>query len=197
LGELCESDGECGLNDQLNNCEGTFDVYRRVPCTTPDVPICRPRDGESITLSASGDAHIAANYSDRVFNRETILINEYKSDGLIKWELSQEICECITIKKATLRLWVVDPSRAGGFVHVMNPTWDEDTVTWQNAPESSGPPLGKIGQALNETWVELDVTGLISNSDEQVAVRIKSCLRNQVQYASKDYQQGNFAPQVN
>ena len=31
VGELCESDGECDLDDALNNC-GTYDIYARVVC---------------------------------------------------------------------------------------------------------------------------------------------------------------------
>ena len=145
------------MDDQLNNCEGTFDVYRRVECPPKD--ICRPREGELITISSSGDAYISAE-DNRGFNNGAILINESpQMDGLIKWDLSEEICECVTIKKASLRLYVIDPSKGGGFVHVMNPSWDEGSISWSNAPESSGPPLVRIDRANNETWVEADVTG--------------------------------------
>ena len=61
-----------------------------------------------------------------------------------------------------MRLYVTDPSRSGGFVHVMNPTWDEEEVDWESAPESSGPPLEEIGRAVNKTWIEVDVTGSVS-----------------------------------
>lgn len=33
IGELCEGDGECGTDDKLDNCSGTFDIYSRVECT--------------------------------------------------------------------------------------------------------------------------------------------------------------------
>jgi len=32
VGEFCESDGECGTDDKLDNCNGTFDIYFRVLC---------------------------------------------------------------------------------------------------------------------------------------------------------------------
>ncbi|KAL9187030.1 hypothetical protein ACHAXT_010750 [Thalassiosira profunda] len=194
IGALCESDGECGLDELLNNCEGTFDVYRRVPCLSGDPDVCIPRDGETVTISASGDAYVA----DRtVFNEEVLTVAENpKRDTVIRWDLTEEICECVTIKRVKLRLYVVNPSRAGGFVHVMNPTWAENSVTWRNAPESAGPPLAKIGQAPKDTWIEVDITGLVSQSDEQVAVRIEACLKNMVQYASKEYRRGQFAPQL-
>lgn len=92
-----------------------------------------------------------------------------KTDGVVKFDIPDVICECITIAKVTLRLYAIDPSRGGGFVHVMNPTWDEDGIDWSNAPESSGPPLVKIGPAANETWIEADVTGYDCSS---VAIRL-------------------------
>lgn len=33
IGEFCESDGECGTDDKLDNCDGTFDIYARVECS--------------------------------------------------------------------------------------------------------------------------------------------------------------------
>lgn len=149
-----------GLDDQLNNCEGTFDVYRRVPCPLPPEGDCISRDGTSVTITASDDAYISSIVNDNGFNNEAIVIDEMpKTDGLIKWELTDDVCECVTIKKVTLRLYVIDPARAGGFVHVMNPTWEEESVTWLNAPDSSGPPLEQIGSATDETWIDVDVTG--------------------------------------
>lgn len=195
IGALCESDGECGLEDRLNNCEGSFDVYRRVSCSPPGV--CMPReDGEITTISAHGDAYIVAD-DNRGYNTDTIVISEVpQADSVIRWELSDDVCECVTIKKVTLRLYVVNPSRLGGFVHVINPNWDESTISWPDAPDSSGPAIVQIGDARNGTWVDADVTGLISSSDEQVAVRVQACLKNSVGYASKDYMQGQFAPQL-
>ncbi|KAL7437270.1 hypothetical protein ACHAXM_005573 [Skeletonema potamos] len=32
INEFCESDGECGTSDKLDNCDGTFDIYFRVEC---------------------------------------------------------------------------------------------------------------------------------------------------------------------
>lgn len=159
-----------GLNDQLNNCEEILDIYRRVPClsivpTPSPIPpgMCMPRDGESVTISATGDAYIINDEKDKGFNNQIIIVDAFpKTDGLIKWKLTTDAnCECVTIKKVTLRLYLVGPTVGGGLVHIVNPTWDEDeaTITWQNAPESSGPPLGRIGPGANKTWIELDVTG--------------------------------------
>lgn len=224
-----------GLSNDLNNCEGTWDVYRRVLCSTdvqsltvpttrptlkptrnPSAPsspknplqlpleeilpppdVCMVRNQESITFVATDDAYVSAKDKMSNFNNEVILIDdEPEYDGIIRWLLSDDICDCVSIKKVTLRLYVVDPSPSGGFVHVMNPNWDEGIVTWNSAPGSSGPPVTQIGRAYNETWIDIDVTGLVSISNEHVAVRIESCVKNKVQYASKEFGDGRFAPQV-
>ena len=117
-------------------------MYRHVPCLTGPPEACVPREGEVFVIPASDDAYISSEDEQRGFNNEAILIEDApKMDGLIKWNLTEVICECVTIKSVKLRLYVVDPAPQGGFVHVMNPTWEEDSITWANAPESSGPPL--------------------------------------------------------
>ena len=35
VGELCEGDGECGTHPDLDNCNGSHEVYRRVQCQEP------------------------------------------------------------------------------------------------------------------------------------------------------------------
>ena len=39
-----------------------------------------------------------------------------------------------SVSSATLRLFVVDPSRTAGTVRAVNGTWSEATTTWTNAP---------------------------------------------------------------
>jgi hypothetical protein len=160
--DLCEADGECGLDDQLNNCEGSFDVYRRVPCTfpAPEIPagVCRPREGDSVTVSDDGDAYIVKG-DDKGYNTETLTLTKYPpTDGVIKWTLPEDICECVTITKVILRLYALNSSEEGGFVHVMNPNWDEKSISWSDAPESSGSPLTQIGEIIADTWIDADVT---------------------------------------
>lgn len=198
LGDVCESDGDCGLNDQLNNCEGTFDVYRRVACV--DRPSeCIPREGEVIVIHAHGDTSVTSDQPESVLGGlDFFAVDESpKTDGLVQFKLSDSVCECVTIKRATLKLYVINQSRSGGFVHVMNPYWKESETSWSNAPDASGPPLVQIGYALENDWIEVDVTELVNNSDEYVAMRIEACVKNRVEYASKEYLQGQYAPKVN
>lgn len=228
VGDLCESEGECGLSNNLNNCEGIWDVYRLVNCisnspsivplydvpttarptqlhTPPPIPsevaqvpnVCLIRDGETITYEAVDDAYVSSRDENRLYNTETIMVDDApKVDGLIRWKLSEDICECVTITKVTLRLYVLDPSPQGGYVHITNPNWFEESVTWYNANDSSGPPLANIGKVYNESWIDVDVTGLISTTDDYVSIKIESCAKNMVQYASKEFMQGHFAPQL-
>jgi len=81
---------------------------------------------------------------------------------------------------ATLRLFVTDPSVDGGQVTVAQGGWDEETVTWQNAPGIGSLVLDAVGYAFPDTWVEFDVSELVtgdgtydlglSNSDSNSAI---------------------------
>ena len=129
------------------------------PSPVPLPGACVPRDGKSVTLSASDDAYVALNQPNEGFNNGAIFVDDFsKTSGLVKWELTKDICECVTIKKASLQLYLIGPTGGDGFVYAVNPSWDEDSITWKNAPESLGPPLQRIGSSASETWVNADVT---------------------------------------
>ncbi len=69
------------------------------------------------------------------------------------------------VKKATLELHVVDASSAGGAVHsvsnndrISGGAWQENTLTWQNAPDITGAALSELGGVSVGQVVKLDVT---------------------------------------
>ena len=57
-GQRCEADGECGTNDQLNNCEMNFDGYVTVECAPPPAatydPGPKPCDAHCFAPVAAG-----------------------------------------------------------------------------------------------------------------------------------------------
>ena len=89
-----------------------------------------------------------------------------------------------TIQSATLRVFVVNSSTSGGTFSLTDSAWDEDTVTWNNAP-SSGMVVGTIGDVDNGVWVELDVTAVVTGAGD-ISFRFSSPARNGVAYQSKE-----------
>jgi hypothetical protein len=97
-----------------------------------------------------------------------------------------------TPTRATLRLFVVDASSAGGSLFSVGDGWTETGITWNNAPPISGSPVGTAGAAVVGTWVEFDVTSLIA-SGTSISFALSGGSTNAVDYSSRT---GTQAPQL-
>ncbi len=101
-----------------------------------------------------------------------------------------------SVTSATLRLFVVDGSNGGGIVSGATPaTFVEGTVTWYTAPAALAPSIDSVGNVDTGQWVEFDVTSLVQ-SDGAVGMRIRPNSTNRVEYATRERQSGQFAPQL-
>ena len=65
------------------------------------------------------------------------------------------------VLRATLRLYVTDPSVEGGRLTVGPCGWSESTITWANAPGVDGTELDSVGTVFPDGWVELDASQLV------------------------------------
>jgi PKD repeat protein len=71
-----------------------------------------------------------------------------------------------TVQSATLRLYVVsDPTIDGPAVYPTGNDWTESGITWNTRPQATGPATADLGAATVNTWVELDVTPLVTGND--------------------------------
>jgi hypothetical protein len=78
------------------------------------------------------------------------------------------------VTSAKIRLYNVNGSVKGGdFYRVSDNTWQEGTVTWNNAPAADATPLATLGSVSANTWVEVDVTSLITG-DGTYSLRAQS-----------------------
>jgi hypothetical protein len=97
------------------------------------------------------------------------------------------------VQSAVLRLYVTDDSPVGGSVYLVSNNflntstpWNEETLTWNNAPVINGAPfLGAIGYANANTWVEFDVTATITGNSI-FSFGLTSGSTNSVFYSSKE-----------
>ncbi|NUQ64228.1 MAG: DNRLRE domain-containing protein, partial [Pirellulales bacterium] len=85
--------------------------------------------------------------------------------------LKFEVSGIPSVSKATIRLYVVDPSTSGGAIYPVSNNyrgtstpWEENGLTWNNAPAISGTPLSSLGAVQRGTWVEFDVTAVITGN---------------------------------
>jgi hypothetical protein len=63
--------------------------------------------------------------------------------------------------------------------------WEEDSLTWETAPEMSGTPIFTLDTSGGGTWVEFDLTGAIE-ADGVYSFGLLTSARNWVIYNSKE-----------
>ncbi len=99
------------------------------------------------------------------------------------------------IFKATLRLYNVNASSKGGdFYQIINPSWDENTVTWNNAPSEEPTLLASLDKVEPNNWYEVDVTSIVTGNG-LVGIKMISTADNGADYSSKEGAAG-FAPEL-
>ena len=67
-----------------------------------------------------------------------------------------------TITTAKLRLYVVNPSTAGGHFRRIGNAWSESTITWNNVPTANAAAFASLGTVSSGTWVQVDIKPLIT-----------------------------------
>ena len=90
------------------------------------------------------------------------------------------------VLSAKLRLYAVDPSDAGGNFHrVVDNSWSEGTVTWNNAPAADPARVAWLGGVTNGNWYAADITPLITG-DGTFSLRVDTASTNGADYSSKE-----------
>ncbi|MDH3724808.1 MAG: DNRLRE domain-containing protein [Thermoleophilia bacterium] len=157
--------------------------------------VVTPAQPQEFALSPTDDATIRPSRPDRNYGSNPALEVDAssKKDILMRFDVTG--IGTATVTSATLRLYVVDGSSNGGdWTSTTDTNWSESTVTWNTAPAADGSFLGSLGVVSPGTWVEIDLTTLISE-DGVISVRGSSLSANGADYASKEDPAG-FAPEL-
>ena len=96
------------------------------------------------------------------------------------------------IVRATLRLFVTDPSVDGGSLSVGPCGWDEATLTWANAPGLGGTQLDAKTTVFPQSWVEFDASQLVKGPGTW-CFGLSSASSNSVIYSSRE---GSHPPEL-
>ena len=140
----------------------------------------------TLTFAPVEDAYIASGSPTANYGAATTLQvdNSPIKHILIKFNVSGLNGHQITIAK--LRLYNVDPSGKGGdFYAVSDISWQEETLTWNNAPTASTNLLASIGSVSASSWYEVNLTSLITG-DGIYSLRITSTSSDGADYSSKE-----------
>jgi hypothetical protein len=97
-----------------------------------------------------------------------------------------------TVTNAKLCLYNVGGANEGGdFYHISDDSWQEETVTWNNAPAADTTLLGSLGDVNPDTWYEVNLTSHIT-ADGTYSLRISDSVGG-ADYSSKE---GTNAPKL-
>ena len=105
---------------------------------------------------------------------------EYRS--LVKFEVTGIARRPTT---ATLRLYVIDPSKIGGQVFAVSDDWTETTVTWNTQP-ALGLSLGSTAGVTTGTWVEIPLLPSAFPKDGTYSLAMTSSSTNSAMYMSRE-----------
>jgi len=116
-------------------------------------------------------------------------------DSLLKFTYGCVYPEKV-ISQAVLKLYSKNRTPRGGEVVSVLGTWNENAVTWSNAPFSSPSTVdfhGEIGRTRKGHWVEIDVTSVVTSMEgSDITFRIEGSRGNAAGYGSKE--DGTHAP---
>ncbi|MCG8606685.1 DNRLRE domain-containing protein, partial [bacterium] len=103
------------------------------------------------------------------------------------------------IRRAVLRLYVLNGSEEGGTVHVVSnkfqdksASWTERTLTWENAPDIDGTTLKNLGSVKAGKYVEINLASVVKD-DGTYSFGIKNRSSDLASYSSKE---GSFSPEL-
>jgi len=122
----------------------------------------------TLIFNPTDDAHVRSNQSSSNFGSVDHL-RVKAGTSVYHGYLKFEVTGAAPVHSATLRLAAAQLSPDGGaFFHVANDfdggstPWNEDGLTWDNAPDLSGMPVGQAGSIFVGPWLELDVSEVVT-----------------------------------
>ncbi|MCA9995152.1 MAG: PKD domain-containing protein, partial [Anaerolineales bacterium] len=97
-----------------------------------------------------------------------------------------------TVVQAILRLYVNDGSDDSGTAVLTATNWDENSITYSNAPALDGTVVSQLGATSNNGWIEVDVTNFVTGEGEW-SFGIRPNSSNSTYFSTKE---GSNAPEL-
>jgi len=151
-------------------------VIHLVPVSGPATYSATFAEGlsDTLTFNPTDDATIRADRPDRLIGLDPAIEVDASpvKETLLRFDV--EGLAGRDVATATLRLYVTNSSPDGGTIRTStNSSWDESTVTWNNAPPADGPVVGDLGDVNSGGWAEVDVTAAVTG-DGPLTLRASS-----------------------
>ena len=202
-----------------NTCILPTDPPSSTPSSTPtsSTPTSSPtpKPPKTLTLVATGDATIKEGASTANYGSSSWLsINEPPLDEdlsiadkiarmqngdpgasnvLLRFDVDKHD-STRPVKSAELRLKAANDCSFGGYLQPTDsPHWDENTITWDNAPEGDGLEIGSLGSIKSGFLYSVDVTSTLEEFEGHKTLSLRLFPRtkdDECMYVSKDNNSG-------
>ena len=200
----------------LFTCHEYNDCYMDTisPTLEPTSIAPTPTRVTSITLNCTGDATVSQGVSHANLGSSSILKidasprpsiasrivgigNTGAFHALLRFDITQHD-NLRPIESAILRIKAAKDCSAGGYIQkTTSPHWDENSVTWDTAPEGDGTDIGKLGAVKLGFWYSIDVTSALVESvhlgeiwKDTFSLRLFPIGVDECLYISKDSESG-------
>jgi PKD repeat protein len=163
--------------------------------TTRTVTVSEPGGGGTQTFAPSDDTYANSSSPTQVNGNTNNLRVRAGSTNLHTY-LKFTVSGVGSISDARVRLWVLEPGVDGGGLQQTTTTaWSEGSLNWTNRPAPTGPVLDTAGAAATGTWVELDVSAVVTGDGTYSFVLINGA-NDLVRYASSEASNAAQRPQL-
>lgn len=124
---------------------------------TPDAPLA---------FVVEADARVEEAKPDQNFGDGTTLRTDGGQDPDVESFLLFHVTGVAeTVQRALLRLYVTNNGSGNGpAVYASDPGWSEKEITWNTRPARTSEAVEDKGEMPTETWVEYDVTSLVTGN---------------------------------
>jgi hypothetical protein len=127
------------------------------PSTTP-TPTTVP--GQTVTINPSADTNVKLAYPTKNYGTLTNLVVDVNVETYLKFDVNTTGAPT----SAKLRVYVYSGSNDGPALYTAGNDWTETGLTWNNRPVRTTTPIEDKVKVLTESWMEFDVTSLISSN---------------------------------
>lgn len=165
--------------------EPTATITPTITSTSP------PRADDIFTFVPLDDATVNNSYPGSNYGSDPLLIvdNSPIEHFLIKFQVDG--LSGLDITQVTLNLYTNNASTKGGdFYQVLDNSWAEETINWNNAPIASSTLVASLETVAIDNWYSIDLTSLITD-DGLYSLRVSSITTDAAKYSSKE---GAFPP---
>ena len=148
--------------------------------------IAGPAEAATLTFSTTADAVVKRDSPTINFRTATGLKADNSPVEMIFLKFTVTGTAGSTVTGAKLRLFATDPSNSGGQIRrVLNNSWSENTITFNNAPVAETTIVASRGAVADNTYVEFDLFSAIKG-DGTYSFRISTTSSDGVIYSSKE-----------